>query len=291
MTEPVVEKVEVISVKDHPQLDESFVQRFIWDDPTVLGLGPLVRRDKERIQPHKGRLDLLLQSEDGTSWYEVEVQLGPTDESHIIRTIEYWDVERKRYPDLQHTAVIVAEDITGRFFNVINLFNQAIPIVALRMSAVRIGDRVGLLFTKVLDYERKGLEAAAEATQQATRADWDRYAAADVMHTVDRIFEMAREFDLRVKLTFNQSYLTVNLGDPRSIGIFLHPQKKQLRLTIRAPESKTLDDLCETEGFEADFSTYWGGYRFAVKPSEFDLHSEFFKKMIEHVYKMGKADA
>ncbi len=26
--------------------------------------------------------------------YEVEVQLGPTDEAHIIRTIEYWDIER-----------------------------------------------------------------------------------------------------------------------------------------------------------------------------------------------------
>ncbi len=23
-------------------------------------------------------------------------QLGPTDEAHIIRTIEYWDIERKR---------------------------------------------------------------------------------------------------------------------------------------------------------------------------------------------------
>ncbi len=37
--------------------------------------------------------------------------LGAVDESHIIRTIEYWDVERQRYPTLQHRAVIVAEEI------------------------------------------------------------------------------------------------------------------------------------------------------------------------------------
>jgi hypothetical protein len=43
-------------------------------------------------------LDLLLQDADGNRRYEVEVQLGKTDESHIIRTIEYWDIERKRYP-------------------------------------------------------------------------------------------------------------------------------------------------------------------------------------------------
>jgi len=285
-----LEKTEVISIKDHPQWDESFVQQFIWDDPAVLGLGPLVPRDKERVQPHKGRLDLLLQSDDATSWYEVEVQLGATDESHIIRTIEYWDVERKRYPDLQHTAVIVAEDITSRFFNVINLFNQAIPIVALKMSAVKIGDRVGLLFTKVLDYERKGLEAAGETAQQATRADWEKYASAEVMQLVDKVFAMAKEFEPRVKLTFNQSYITVNLGDPRSIGLFLHPQKKQLRLTIRIPQSNAVDGLCEAEGFDADFSTYWGGYKFAVKPGDFEEHSVFFKNMIEHVYAAGKSD-
>ena len=38
-----------------------------------------------------------------------------TDESHIIRTIEYWDIERKRYRQYDHTAVIVAEDITSGF--------------------------------------------------------------------------------------------------------------------------------------------------------------------------------
>ncbi len=30
-----------------------------------------------------------------------------------------WDIERKRYPQYDHTAVIVAEDITSRFLNVI----------------------------------------------------------------------------------------------------------------------------------------------------------------------------
>ena len=49
---------------------------------------------------------------------------------YIIRTIEYSDIERKRYPQAEHAAVIVAEDITGRFLNVIQLFNGAIPLIA-----------------------------------------------------------------------------------------------------------------------------------------------------------------
>src|ERR1700737_4885430 len=128
-------KSERISLKLHPELDEKWVQGLIASDPKILGLGGLVLRDKERIQPRAGRLDLLLQDLETKRRYEVEVQLGPTDEAHIIRTIEYWDIERKRYPQYDHVAVLVAEDITSRFLNVISLFNKAILLVAIQLNA------------------------------------------------------------------------------------------------------------------------------------------------------------
>ena len=130
-------KAERISLKLHPELNEKWVQSQIASDPSILGLGDLVLRDKERSQPHAGRLDLLLEDADPDSErrYEVEVQLGPTDEAHIIRTIEYWDIERKRYPQYDHCAVMVAEDITSRFLNVISLFNGTLPLVALQIQA------------------------------------------------------------------------------------------------------------------------------------------------------------
>ena len=86
-------KAEHISLKDHPELNEKWVQNLIADDPSILGLGDLVLKDKERVQPRAGRLDLLLQDSDTNRRYEVELQLGPTNETHIIRTIEYWDIE------------------------------------------------------------------------------------------------------------------------------------------------------------------------------------------------------
>jgi hypothetical protein len=60
-------------------------------------------------------------------------------------------IERRRYPSRDHRAVIVAEEITQRFFNVIALFNQAIPIIALQLDAIRVEDKVILNFAKVLD--------------------------------------------------------------------------------------------------------------------------------------------
>ncbi len=91
-------KFEKISLRNHPFMNEKWVQDRIAEDPAILGIGDVVLKDKERIQPRAGRLDLLLQEADGNRRYEVEIQLGATDESHIIRTIEYWDIERKRYP-------------------------------------------------------------------------------------------------------------------------------------------------------------------------------------------------
>ena len=90
------EKLAKIWMREHPQLSERWVQGRIAKDPSILGLGDVILKDKERIQPRAGRLDLLLQEVEGNRRYEVEIQLGKTDESHIIRTVEHWDIERKR---------------------------------------------------------------------------------------------------------------------------------------------------------------------------------------------------
>jgi hypothetical protein len=90
-------KLERVSLRKDAVLNEVWVQEQIANNPAILGLGELVLKDKERIQPRAGRLDLLLQDSETNRRYEVEVQLGETDESHIIRTIEYWNIERKRY--------------------------------------------------------------------------------------------------------------------------------------------------------------------------------------------------
>ena len=144
-------KLERLWVRAHPDLDENWVYARILEDPSILGLGDLVLDDMERGQPLAGQLDLLLQDPDSNRRYEVEIQLGSSDESHIVRTLEYWDSERRRYPQYDHCGVIIAEDITGRFLNVITLFNEDIPLVAIQMTALKVEDKVALLFTTVID--------------------------------------------------------------------------------------------------------------------------------------------
>jgi hypothetical protein len=167
-------KHQKLLLKTHPDFNEKWVQERIAEDPSILGIGELILKDKERNQPGAGRLDLLFQDPDSNLRYEVEIQLGKTDESHIFRTIEYWDLERKRYPQYDHVAVIIAEDITSRFLNIISLLNGFIPLVAIQLNAIQVEDQIALIFTVVLDH-RLGL-APEEEEEVTDRAYWEKEA-------------------------------------------------------------------------------------------------------------------
>ncbi len=73
-------KLKTVNLKNHPQLNERWLQDIIADDPSIIGVGNVILKDKERSHIGAGRLDLLLQDADGHGRYEVEIQLGATDE-------------------------------------------------------------------------------------------------------------------------------------------------------------------------------------------------------------------
>ncbi len=118
----------------------------------------------------------MLQDRDTQRCYEVELQLGATDETHIVRTIEYWDIERKRYPQYDHCAVLVAEDITSRFLNVVSLFNGTIPLIAIQMQALKVGENITLVFSTVMDELTRGLVDEDEDAAPTDRAYWEKRA-------------------------------------------------------------------------------------------------------------------
>jgi hypothetical protein len=55
------------------------VQERIAEDPSILGIGELILKDRERNQLGAERLDLLFQDPDSNLRYEMEIQLGKTD--------------------------------------------------------------------------------------------------------------------------------------------------------------------------------------------------------------------
>ncbi|MCH8046647.1 MAG: hypothetical protein IID44_23335 [Planctomycetes bacterium] len=146
-TVPISETVSIRSLG----FDEIWLQDQIWENPSCLGLGELEGVSKERAVSSGGRLDVLLKNPVDDSMYEVEVMLGDTDPSHIVRTIEYWDLIKRKWPQRQHFAVLVAERITKRFFNVIQILSGAVPLIAIQANIIKSVHGSSLHFTKILD--------------------------------------------------------------------------------------------------------------------------------------------
>jgi hypothetical protein len=229
-------KLEPVSLSS-AGVTEKMVQTQIADDPSILGLGKLELRDKERIQAHAGRLDLLLQDPETLKRYEVEIQLGSTDETHIIRTIEYWDIERKRYPQYEHTAVIVAEDITARFLNVIQLFNGSIPLVALKMTAFKVNDAIALTFVKVLDEMTLGLvdedEPKAEPT---TRDSWEAKASKRTLMDTDQLLKLVKDVQPKAALNYNKHYIGLEIDGASRNFVAFRPKKAHVIMEFKLPD-------------------------------------------------------
>src|SRR5579859_4530725 len=209
-------KAAKIWLKDHPEFDEAWLRDVIAKDPSILGLpGELELKETERMQPRSGRLDLLLQDPEIEKRYEVEIMLGRVDESHIIRCIEYWDIERKYLPSFDHCAVLIAEEITSRFLNVISLFNGTIPMIALQLNALQIDGKILLNFTRVLDEISSGTVDEEELNErEATDRDYWREKGSDAsLALADECLELLKGIDHTLSLTYNKYYIGLKQGN------------------------------------------------------------------------------
>jgi hypothetical protein len=256
-------KLESVHLKSCDFLNEKWVQDQVAEDPTLLGLGDLVLKDKERMQPNAGRLDLLLQDPETLKRYEVEIQLGATDEGHIIRAIEYWDIERKRYPQYEHAAVIVAEEITSRFLNVIQLFNGAIPLIALKMTVYRIGDEYALTFVKVLDEITYGLVDDDEPLAEPTdRAFWESKSSKKTLAITDDLLRLVNAVEPKATLKYNKYYIGLGVDGAPFNFVAFQPRKAHVIMSIRLPRTTEFDEQLEEANIATlAYDAQWRQYR------------------------------
>lgn len=256
-------KLEKISLKEHPEINEKVIQDCIFDDPSILGLGDLTALQKERTQPVGGRLDILLTDESNTR-YELELQLGETDPSHIIRTIEYWDTERKRYPQYDHCAIIVAEEITGRFLNVIGLFNGSIPLIALQVSAFKIdNNEVTLVFTKVLDRVTLGTDEE-EVFEPTDRKYWEKKSTSKMLSLLDEIFKNFTNVSDEFTLKYNKFYIGLSKDGVAKNFIFFKPKKNYIWLYLKCSQTDEINDNLDKTELEWNFDNRWKQYSIRI---------------------------
>lgn len=288
MAYPSYAKNESISLKNHPIFNEKWLQNMLEGEPSLLGLGELDVLATEKIQQGAGRLDLLLEDSDNEVRYEVEIQLGTTDPSHIIRTIEYWDLERRRHPKHSHVAVIVAEEITSRFFNVISLFNRAIPIIAIQVQAIEVAGFSTLVFTTILNLSEAGEDEDDQTYETVDRAYWEEKRNKPKLDLVDQILNLVKEtIAVDAQLKYNKSTIGVLIDGLHSSWITFVPRAHFVNVAFKLPKSAEIDELLEKyKLLILPYNVKWGRYVVQITTGNINGAQEVLRRLITDAHSM-----
>ena len=282
MTLPTLTIPKIVSLKNHPAISEKWLQERLAENPSLLGLGDLEVRTSERRQPSGGRLDLLLQDPESATRYEVEIQLGPLDESHIIRTIEYWDIERRRYPQYDHVAVIVAEDVTSRFLNVISLLNGTIPLMAIQLKGVEVNGAFTLMATRVVDRATLGTEEEDDEEEITDRAYWESRATPESIRIVDRLIEQIGTVQPGSGPNFRKRRIGVTVSGVARNFVVFYPRKSYVLTAFRIPHEEDLLDLLNEMGMDtAAHNPNHRHYRVRIYQKDLDEHRDAIAMLID----------
>ena len=273
--------LKTITLKGNPKYDEKWLQNEIANNPSMLGLGDIELRAKEKIQSSGGRLDLLLEDQDAGKRYECELQLGKTDESHIIRTIEYWDLERKRYPQYEHTAVLVAEDVESRFLNVVQLFNGHIPLIVLKMTAVEVENDIAIIFTKVIDEARIGGTDDDETTEPTDRNYWEKRASHEVIALTDKMFDIIREVDPEAGPNYNKHYIGLIRHNSAANYCYIRPKKNFTKMLSKSIPEDALVQEAEEVGLDIEKRPKWNETVIRISKAPTKEQVEVIKKIVK----------
>ena len=233
-------KAQPIRLKGNSEFNERWLQNRIAEDPGILGLGELDLIGRERRQDTTGRLDLLLADIDEDRRFEVEIMLGATDESHIIRCIEYWDIERRRYPQYDHCAVLIAEDITSRFLNVLGLFIGQIPLIVIQVNALQVDDKIIVHFVRVMDRFSLRRDDESEATSPSTdRTFWEGKASKASLELVDQVLDLANNGSTKPqRLSYNRAYIGVDHQGDTEKFIYFRPKKRFIHVYAQVEDKE-----------------------------------------------------
>jgi len=191
------------------------------------------------------------------------------------------------YPQYDHCAVLIAEDITSRFLNVISLFNGTVPFIAIQMQALRIGENVTLVFTTVVDELSRGFVDEDEDAEAAPtdRSYWENQATKTTVALADELLAIVKEFDPSLELKYNKFYIGLARdGQPYNFVTF-RPKKNQINLELKLPQRDDIDARIEEAGLETlEYNKHWGQYRLRLTNDDIKAKTDVLKELMQMAY-------
>jgi hypothetical protein len=168
--------------------------------------------------------------------------------------------------------------------NVIALFNGMVPLIALQMQALKVGEHLTLVFTKVMDELSRGLVDEDEDAEAAPtdRAYWEKRGTKATVQLADELLGIAHECDPSLELKYNKFYIGLSRGgQPFNFSVF-RPQKKTINLAIKLARADDIDGKIEQAGIETlEYGTRWGVYWLSLHKDDLTKHRALLKELMQ----------
>jgi hypothetical protein len=219
--------------------DEKWLQDWLTEDPQRLGIGNVAIKAKElrHYVGKGGRLDILAYNAAIDTYYEIEIMLGECDPDHGFRVLDYWARERLRHPNSRHVAVLVAEDLSGRYKTVIEALTQHLPLIAVELKTLQLGTEPPVATTFAVVFSQpddlvlqpadeperaEGLVPNDEETWRATRPEFTEAAKLMYKTYLEKVGPTTIDFSAK-------SYISLKKGKrawfpmwPRQDGFYVY---------------------------------------------------------------------
>ena len=144
--------------------------------------------------------------------------LGECDSDHGFRTLDYWARERAQHPNSIHYAVLVAENLQGRYKTLIETLPQFLPFIGIELRTLQITTESG---EKIITCKAEtiaqpddlvqlgGIETVAEGKSVLPRdEEWWGIIMATSSLTVKEMFDYCEKMLGLLELTTANSYIS-----------------------------------------------------------------------------------
>lgn len=287
-----------VDMKSDPRFTEAWLEHAIAEDPSLLRLGDLDVIGTQVALPGGGRLDILLREPESLTRYEVELQLGALDESHIVRAIEYWDIEQRRFPHYDHIAVIVAEQVSQRFHNVIQLIGESVPLIAIEVSLIEADDQLLLAASQIVKRVERGLEEV-DSSPPADRSQWVQNVGLGPVAMVDDLLQVINGLDLAAgndfALKYNKHYIGLTLNGVARNMVTAKPVKAgHMIAEFKFPDDPDLRDALVAAGLDPmSYDKTFNNFRIRFREPDLDQHKDQVEQLIRraHAHYFGTSEA
>jgi len=273
------------------RLPESWLERKIREEPTILGLGGITKVFFQRKYKKAGRGDLILLDEENSILYSAELMLDEIDESHIVRCVDYWLTETRKpsNKDWSVIAVLAAESIReSRWFPVIEFLSQKMPLTVLEVAALKVSGHTTLTFTKFFDGQDQ-LEHVEGGEEDSGRIDvdkgyWAGKRPGEIIRVAESLARIFRSPNKQLRVTYLQGFWGFALGEKPKNFVTITPKQKFVNVRARIRDTESWSERLKKAGFEITGGTPGKSVRFRVTDHHFGKGGKLLRQLGEEAY-------